>query len=112
MAFVKGEVVKTMHIFVLHNLVHGRKLLGLDTYVVFIDFRKEFDTINRQLLWDKFQLEFGIKGPFLELLKGLYTQVTSCVKINEEVSDWFQIDSGVTQGCIIIVTLTFLNVHQ
>ena len=25
--------------------------------------------------------KIGIKGPFLEPLKGLYTQVTSCVKI-------------------------------
>ena len=41
------------HTFVLHNnLVHGRKLQGLDTYAVFIDFRKAFDTINRQLLWN------------------------------------------------------------
>ena len=41
------------HIFSLHSIVQCRKTLGKDTYAVFIDFRKAFDSVNRDLLWSK-----------------------------------------------------------
>ena len=100
------------HIFSLHNLVHGRKAQGLDTFAVFIDFRKAFDSVNRQLLWNKLQINFGISGPFLELLKGLYSQVSSCVKINGDFSDWFEIDAGVKQGCILSPLLFSMYIND
>ena len=41
------------HILTLHNIVLNRKLKGNDTYACFVDFRKAFDSINRDLLWRK-----------------------------------------------------------
>ena len=32
--------------------------------------------------------------------KGLYTDTSSCVRINNTLSDWFTISSGVRQGCV------------
>ena len=96
------------HIFSLHTLVHNGKLIGLDTHAVFIDFIKAFDSVNRHLLWEKLQHQFGKNGQFLSLLKGLYKKV---VKVNEELTDWFDIETGVKQGCILspILFSMFIN---
>ena len=99
------------HIFSLHTLIHNRRLSGLDTYAVFVDFRKVFDFVNRDLLWKKLNHQFGVNGHFLSLLQALYEQVESCVKVNDEFTDWFELKSGVKQGCILspILFSMFIN---
>jgi len=63
------------------------------------------------MLWDKMQAQFGIHGPFLNLVKALYSKVSSCVKVNGELSEWFDINCGVKQGCVLSPTLfsMFIN---
>ena len=57
------------------------------------------------------QTQFGINGPFLNLIKALYSKVSSCVKINGKLSEWFDISCGVKQGCVLSPTLfsMFIN---
>ena len=57
------------------------------------------------------QTQFGINGPFLNLIKALYSKVSSCVKINGKLSEWFDINCGVKQGCVLSPTLfsMFIN---
>ena len=56
-----------VHIFPLHSIVQWRKTLGKDTFAVFIDFRKAFDSVNRDLLWSKVERCFGVDGSFLRI---------------------------------------------
>ena len=99
------------HLFTVYNLVESRKLSSLQTFVCFIDFRKAFDSINRDLLWKKLEHNFNIKGRFLNILKTMYENVSNCVRVNDDVSDWFSINSGVKQGCVLSPTLfdMFIN---
>ena len=57
------------------------------------------------------QTQFGVHGPFLNLVKALYSQVSSCVKVNGKFSEWFDINCGVKQGCVLSPTLfsMFIN---
>ena len=57
------------------------------------------------------QTQFGVCGPFLNLVRALYSQVSSCVKINGKFSEWFDINCGVKQGCVLSPTLfsVFIN---
>ena len=50
------------------------------------------------------QTQFGINGPFLNLIKALYSKVSSCVKINCKLSEWFDINCGVKQSCVLSST--------
>jgi len=108
--FRKGRSCQD-HIFTLNTILEGKKSIGKCTFACFIDFRKAFDSISRTLLWDKMQAQFGIHGPFLNLVKALYSKVSSCVKVNGELSEWFDINCGVKQGCVLSPTLfsMFIN---
>ena len=68
---------------------------------MFVDFRKAIDSVNWDLLWKKLNHQFGVNGHFLSLLQALYEQVESCVRVNDEFIDWFELESGVKQGCIL-----------
>ena len=41
----------------------------------------------------------------LPLLRLLYSNVSCSVDINQSLSEWFHVDSGVKQGCILSPTL-------
>ena len=42
----------------------------------------------------------GVPGKILRLFKKLYGDSQSCLRINGKLSEWFNINSGVRQGCI------------
>ena len=42
-------------IFSLPPLIENRQLEGTDTFACFIDFKKTFDCVNRDLLWKKME---------------------------------------------------------
>ena len=94
----KTEIVLTIS---LHFAVEERLNHGNDTFVCFVDLRKAFDSVNRDLLWHKLRHFYGIEGKFLAILQGMYEEVLSCVRVNRELSDWFTVEIWVNQGCIL-----------
>ena len=71
-----------------------------DTFAVFIDFSKAYDRINRALLWHKLSI-LGINGKMLNSIKSLYEQVKCTIRINGTHTEWFCVNSGLKQGCIL-----------
>jgi len=57
-------------------------------------------TISRPALWLLLS-RLGIPGKIINLMKSLYDQLVSCVRANGLQSEWFEITSGVRQGCVI-----------
>ena len=65
----------------------------------FIDITKAYDSVNRELLW-KICRSYGISDKLVNLLKMLYKHSIAKVKINGELSDSFEMNTGVMQGGI------------
>ena len=76
-----------------------------DTLACFVDFKKAFDCVNRDLLWEKLSTRFGLFGNFLTALQALYEDVRCVVDVNQTFTDWFTVNNGVKQGCILSPTL-------
>ena len=57
-------------------------------YVAFVDFRKAFDSIRHDKLLQAVQQE-GVKGAFFASIKSMYDSLLSCVRANNEYSDFF-----------------------
>ena len=70
-----------------------------DTFATFIDFSKAYDRFDRTLLCGKL-IKLGPSGIMLKALKSLYTEVKCAVRINGQISDWFDVKIGLKQGCI------------
>lgn len=84
-------------IFTLQHLItaahHDRRRL----YVVFVDFKKAFDRVRRDLLLERCR-ELGVHGPFLDMLVALYEHVCCQVAVNGELGEVFPTASGTKQG--------------
>ena len=91
-------------------IVETRLKKKQDTHVAFIDFSMAYDRIDRKLLWHKLE-QFGISGDFLKTLQALYADVKCSVRVNNTLTDWFNVSMGLKQGCILSPQLfnAFLN---
>ena len=69
-------------------------------YVAFVDYKKCFDSVNRNALFIILE-KYGIDGKMLDALRGLYKTVSSAVRSNGELSDYFDCPVGLKQGCLL-----------
>jgi exonuclease III len=103
------------HIFTLQTLINkytckqGSKTARY-LYVCFVDLRKAFDTVWRAGLFHKL-LENGIGGKLYSMVKDMYSKSKACVKLPSGLTEYFDTNVGVKQGCVISPTLfnLFLN---
>ena len=98
------------HIFVLCTILRNRKSLGLDTFLAFIDYKKAFDSVDRNLLLYKLS-EMGISGNFYDAISAMFRNPKSRVILNEYSTEYFDCPIGVKQGDCISATLfaIFIN---
>ena len=87
-----------MHFF------YNRLKKNKDLFAGFIDFSKAFDLVNRKQLLLQI-LDNQIDGKMYWALKSLYIDTISQIKVNDCLTDWFQVDNGVRQGDPLSPTL-------
>ena len=69
-------------------------------YFCFIDYAKAFDCFDHNKLW-KILKEMGIPDHLTCLLRNLYAAQEATVRTGQGTTDWFQIQKGGCQGCIL-----------
>ena len=69
-------------------------------FITFIDFMKAFDSIDREMMFSILR-HYGIPEPIVEAIRVLYTNSTSRVYVEGEISEPFQITTGVLQGDVL-----------
>ena len=94
------------HIFVLNSLIRNKA----NVFTAFIDLRKAFDFIDRDMLLYKLLLN-KVDGKLYNSIKSIYSSSTSCIRINNKLTDWFDCKNGVKQGDNLSPTLfsVFVN---
>ena len=68
--------------------------------ICFIDYAKVFDCVGHNTLW-KILKEMGIPEHLTYLLRNLYAGQEATVRTGHGTTDWFQIEKGVCQSCIL-----------
>ena len=99
------------HIFTLHALVSKRLKKNKKLYVDFVDFRKAFDTVKRNVLWNVL-LQLGIGGNMFNTLRAMYSSVLSCVRCNPRNTDYFNCIQGLKQGCLVSPVLFSFLINE
>ena len=70
---------------------------GGKLYTCFIDFRKAFDTVWHEGVFQKL-IQANITGNFLNTLKNMYKKTKCAVKIGNKMTQFFPCQKGVRQG--------------
>ena len=98
------------HIFVLVSVLRNMKELGKETFLAFIDYKKVFDSVERNLLLYKLG-KMGVNGRIYNAISSLYSNPRSRVILNDYETEYFDCPIGVKQGDCLSPTLfaIFIN---
>lgn len=69
-------------------------------FIGFLDYSKAFDCVNHELMW-KILRRMGVPAHLVELIRALYKNQEARVRTSEGETNWFGINKGVRQGCIL-----------
>ncbi len=99
------------HIFTLITTIENRYKRRQSTYLCFVNMKKAFDSINRTYLLHKLR-NIGVNCNIYFAVKTIYENVACGVRINGIYTDWFAVDLGVKQGCILSPTLFSIYIND
>ena len=99
------------HLFVLTSIIRTRKLKSEPTFACYVDMRKAYDFLHRDSMFYKIA-SCGIRGKILRSIYNLYDKTVSCVRINDHMTKWFNVESGVKQGDTLSTTLFSLYIND
>ena len=99
------------HIFTLRCLIDQTKARKKKLYCCFVDFRKAFDTVPREWLFDRLK-SLRIPDDMVWAIYALYEQVSGCVRCPGGLSNRFTSTIGVKQGCPLSPTLFGIYIDE
>lgn len=106
--------MKDRHIFnnirLVLDLIDYAHLINDDSFILFLDFFKAFDTVEHPFIFYCLQ-RFGFGSYFCNVMKTLYAGANSSVQLSNGTTQRFCLERGVRQGCPVSVYL-FLIVAQ
>ena len=73
---------------------------NIPLYMAFIDFTKAFDSVRHTELWEIMK-KIGVNGQIIRPIRKLYQSQEAAVRVESELSEWFNIKEGVRQECPI-----------
>ena len=88
------------HIFTLRQISESTYKYNKEFHACFVDLQKAFDSVKRDELWKSLE-EHEVSLTLIKAIKSFYVEPKSCVQISGKLSNSFQIDVGVRQGCIL-----------
>ena len=98
------------HIFTLRQILEQSHEWNSSLYINFLDFKKAFDSVHRDSLW-KILLHYGIPDKLVCVIKMLYQGFSAQVLCDGELTETFQVKTGVKQGCVLSPFLFSLAVY-
>lgn len=90
----------TQQIHILRRIMDDAHSNKIPMCITFIDFKKAFDSIDRRMMF-AILLHYGIPEKIVKAIRVLYDNSTSRVYSDGQISEPFQITTGVLQGDVL-----------
>ncbi len=96
-AYMKGQFIGT-NIRSVQDFIDHTVAEGTDHIVLFLDYKKAFDSISHQFLFVLLN-HIGLPHQFVEWVKTIYTDVCSVLRHKNWLTPKLSLQRGVQQGC-------------
>ena len=82
---------------------------GKDAFWALMNLEKSDDTVDRHGMWKMLRV-YGVCGKLLKAVQSFYVDSRVCVRVGNDVSEWFPVNVRLRQGCLMSPWL--LNVYM
>ena len=86
--------------FIVRQLCEKYLAKRKDVFFAFMDLEKAYDRVDRDAMWDVLRI-YGVGGRLLKAVRSMYADSKACVRVGDEMSDWFSVEVGLRQGCVM-----------
>ena len=97
--FIKGRNISNI-IREIDDIIENEKKNKSENLILTVDFEKAFDTISSKFIVETFR-SFGFGSTFLTWIEIIMKDRTACIKNNGYISEEFELQRGIRQGCPI-----------
>ena len=73
---------------------------GKDVFWALVDLEKAYDTIYRHGMW-QIRRVYRVGGKLLKAVQSFYVDSRACVRVGNDMSEWFPANVGLRQGCVM-----------
>jgi hypothetical protein len=87
-------------IFIVRQIQERYIRKNKEVWMAFVDLEKAFDRVPREILWWSLR-QLKVDEGLVAVIKSMYDNVTTAVKVNGKVSEEFQVKVGVHQGSVL-----------
>ena len=98
-------------IFVLQIIIEKIRNTRDEAFITFIDYSKAFDSVNHHQLF-KILVDMGFPTHLVSLIANLYENQKATIRWNGDHCEYFNIEKGVRQGCILSPHLFSMYTEQ
>ena len=98
------------NVSLIRDIVDFSSSLGIKTGLISLDQEKAFDRVEHLYLWKTLE-RFGLSPCLIAMIKVLYQDIESVLKINGGLSAPFKVHRGVRQGCSLSGMLYALSIE-
>lgn len=88
------------HVFALLETLKARARKGKDTYLLFLDLKKAYDSVHQGALWHVLA-KLGIPKQFINVLQDWNSRRPARIKINGQLTEEFLVTKGLPQGDVL-----------
>ncbi|KAL8622673.1 hypothetical protein ACOMHN_009307 [Nucella lapillus] len=99
----------TDHIATMRIIIEQSLEWQTPLYNIFVDFQKAFDSVDREVIW-KLMQHYGFPLKYIAIIQQLYEDATCQVIHEGKLTDPFQVQTGVRQGCLLSPTIFLMVV--
>ena len=99
------------NLFVLNTILAKAKETGLQVHKSFVDIKKAYDSVSRDILWDKLA-KLGFGQVFIQCLKTIYSDDCITTSIGGRITRQIYLSRGVRQGCSLSPLLFALYISD
>ena len=89
------QIFYESHPLIINNCIE----YNIPLFVNFIDFKAASDSIRREFIWSSMR-HYGIPEKHVRIFRAFFNGTMSAVRVNDEISDWFSVNSGTGKGDI------------
>ena len=86
------------NIFALRQISEKYWEYDKDTWHIFVDFKQAYDSVHRRSMWNILR-SFRVPEKLIRLITACYRNTKGRVRIGGELTDLFEVRTGLKQGC-------------
>jgi hypothetical protein len=89
-------------LFALRRLMEIADTKNTPLYLCFVDLQKAYDTVDRELLWVVLA-KCGVPDKMVAVIRAFHDGMRARVRVGADgdLSDWFDVNTGLRQGCVL-----------